>query len=110
MSADIYTLSDAVINNKDIAFEQKRVLLDDIRKLRSPEENRWNFWYVILTLAILALTVPIYAFVQLAVDGESKFPDALLSIASTSVGALAGFLVRQGPRGAAPNPEVKVKA
>ena len=108
MSDDIYSLSGSVIN-QGIDHAKKLELLDQIRKLRSPEENRWNYWYVILTLAILALSVPIYAFAQFIWNSEGKFPEALLSVASTSVGALAGFLVRQGPRGGAALPDAKAK-
>jgi hypothetical protein len=108
MSVDITKLSESVIN-QNIDHAKKLELLDQIRKLRSPEENRWNYWYVILTLAILALSVPIYAFAQLIGHGEGKFPEPLLSVASTSVGALAGFLVRQGPRGGAALPDAKAK-
>jgi hypothetical protein len=61
--------------------------------------DRWNFWYVILALALIALSVPVYALLHYLGDppaqGDLKVPETLLSIAATSVGALAGFLMRE---------------
>jgi len=99
-NTNVHSLSDAVIRNNEIPHENKLELLDAIRKLRSPEENRWNFWYVILALALIALSVPVYALLHYIGNAQAQselvIPDALLSIAATSVGALAGFLMHRG--------------
>ena len=104
MTINVNSLTDAVIKNGRIPHQGKLELLDAIRKLRSPEENRWNFWYVILALALIAASVPVYALLYFGShpdQGDMKIPEGLLSVAATSVGALAGFLMRKdrGPPG-----------
>lgn len=44
---------------------EKKMLLNEIRKLMPPDENRWNFRYVIWTLALVALSVPVTAAWQI---------------------------------------------
>jgi hypothetical protein len=89
--ADLYL---KIIEMPNLKPGEREDLLNDVRKLQSPEVNRWNFRYVIFALAMLALSVPIYAMWQLAVGSESRIPDALLSVAATAVGALAGFVTQ----------------
>jgi hypothetical protein len=91
---DLKDLYVKIIEHTGLDSKEREKLLDDVRKLQSPEGNRWNFRYVIFSLALLALSVPIYAMWQLALGVESRIPDALLSIAATGVGALAGFMTQ----------------
>ena len=63
-------------------------LLNEIRKLAPPEGNRWNFRYIIFTLALVALSAPTWMIVR----GDLTRPQGLLALASTAVGALAAFL------------------
>jgi len=64
-----------------------------------PGKNCWNFWYVILALALIALSAPVYALLHYigspAPKAPPQVPGALLSIAATSIGALAGFLMHK---------------
>ena len=96
MNAKVFGLYESILKSGKLAWwdvRQKKALLNEIRKLMAPTENRWNFRLVILALIVLAFTVPGYAFWQLA-KGEppDKLPAELLTLGATAVGALAGFL------------------
>ena len=73
-------------------------MFNEIRKLMSPDQNRWNFRYVIVPLALVALSVPIYAFTLIFNSLTVDIPEALLSLGSTALGALAGFLTHYTQR------------
>ena len=93
MNPELISLYRAVLEtHKDrLSFQEKKDLLNDIRKLVAPDENRWNFRYVIWILALVALSVPAAAF-WLIYLGKGDVPQALLSLGSTAVGALAALL------------------
>jgi len=90
----IFELYAKVLDDKELPLETKQELFNEIRKIMSPTDNRWNFLYVILALGLVALAVPAFAFAQLASDGKVDIPEALLSIAATAIGALAGLITR----------------
>lgn len=91
-----------------LSFDEKREILNDIRKIMPPDENRWNFRYVIFTLALIALSVPGVAVWLIWLD-RGDIPQGLLSLGSTAVGALAAFLTpsirRSGERRQTTPPE-----
>ena len=84
---DLYT---KVLEDKELPPEKKEEMFNEIRKITSPIDNRWNFRYVIFALALVALAVPAFALWR----ADAQIPDALLSIAATAIGALAGLLTR----------------
>src|SRR5262245_26159216 len=86
----IFDLYGKVLADKELPPEKKEEMFNEIRKITSPIDNRWNFRWVIFALALVALAVPVYALSH----GDAKIPDALLSIAATAIGALAGLLTR----------------
>jgi len=96
MNAKVFGLYESILKSGKLAWwdvRQKKALLNEIRKLMAPTENRWNFRWVILALIVLAFAVPGYAFWQLARGGPSdQLPPELLTLGATAVGALAGFL------------------
>jgi hypothetical protein len=96
MRTELFDLYIKVLDDQTLNFKQKRQMLNEVRKVMSPEQNRWNFRYVILPLALVALSVLIYAVVLLGFRGAGpsfpEIPAPLLSVGSTAVGALAGFL------------------
>jgi len=60
MRTELFELYIKILDDPKLDFDQKRKMLDEVRNVMSPEQNRWNFRYVILPLAAVALTVPIY--------------------------------------------------
>ena len=87
MDAEIVTLYKAIIES-NLEKPEKLEYLNEIRKLTPASENRWNFRWVILTLALIAISSPL-ALVTRAVD---TIPEGLLGLSSTAVGALAAYV------------------
>jgi len=76
-----------VLEDEKLTYEQKVRLLDEVRKLGDPTENRWNIWYVLFALIALAISVPVAA-----VYFGGTIPEPVVALGSASVGALATFL------------------
>jgi hypothetical protein len=91
MTKEVTALYELVLRSGRPVCEQKK-LLNEVRKLLPAEGNRWNFRYVIFTLALVALSVPVVAGVLLCRGKEIDLPEGLLALASTAVGALAAFV------------------
>jgi hypothetical protein len=91
MNAQLVELIRQVIVS-DRPANEKKMLLNELRKLMSPEENRWHFRYVLWTLALMALSIPIAVLWGLAKSTDFQVPDGLLSLGSAAIGALAAFL------------------
>lgn len=94
MSIDpkFFDLVEQVLKNDKLEVSDKKKMLNELRKLLAPEQNRWNFRYAIWTLAILALSIPIVAIWSFYKKGAMEIPAGLLSLGSAAVGALAAFL------------------
>lgn len=60
--ADIVQLYKEVIENDKFSTKEKSKLLDEIRKIKDPQQSRWNYWYVIFALAIIAFATPLLYF------------------------------------------------
>ena len=100
MTREVTDLCRLVIqSNHDLSHKKK--LLNEVRKLIPGDENRWNFRYVIWTLALVSLSVPVVTGILLYQHrGETgdtlqqalQLPQGLLALASAAVGALAGML------------------
>ena len=84
---DIFDLYGKVIDGS-YPITEKEKMFNEIRKLMPPEDNRWNFRYVIIPLTLVVFSVPVYLFFFNTAD----MPEALLSLASTALGALAAYL------------------
>jgi hypothetical protein len=94
MDEKLFELHKAVLTDPNLNFWKKRWLLNELRKTIPAEQNRWNFRWIVWTLAVVALSVPAWV----AWSGKSHIPEGLLSLASTAVGALAAFLAPQRQR------------
>ena len=78
---------------KNLSVGNTKRLFNELRKTIPGEQNRWNFRWIVWTLALVALSVPVwFAYALHANIGDSKIPDGLLSLASAAVGALAAFV------------------
>lgn len=88
MDDRIFELHKLVLADGALSVRKKRCLLNEIRKVIPGEQNRWNFRWIVWTLALMALSVPAW----LAWTRGSTIPPGLLSLASAAVGALAAFL------------------
>lgn len=97
MNPELIELHKKVLDDNSLNFEQKKEMLDEIRKMIPPDQNRWNFRYAIMPLAVIALATPAYALIA-AIRHTSPIdiPEALLSLSSTAIGALAAFLTGYG--------------
>lgn len=71
---------------------EKKALLNELRKFGNPENNRWHYRYVILVLALVALSVPVVVIWTLWKGNPVDAPAGLLSLGAAAVGALAAFL------------------
>jgi len=85
----VSNLYSVVISDKNMDIETKKILLDEIRKLKPPGENKWNFRSIVIVLGIIALIAPLTVLFHGYAD---TFPPGVLSLSSTAVGALAAFI------------------
>ena len=92
MHPDITNLVSKVLSDQQLDFQQKKEMLNELRKLQAPESNRWNFRFVIWTLSALSISIPFIVVVSLFKEKAFDIPDSLLSLGSAAVGALATFL------------------
>ena len=76
-----------VVIEANLPIQEKKVLLNEIRKLRTGQEDRWIFRTVVWILGAVAILGALYPLLS-----KQPSPDGLLSLASAAVGALAAFL------------------
>nr|WP_320189843.1 hypothetical protein [uncultured Desulfobacter sp.] len=89
---ELIQLYKEIIENERFNIQEKTKLLDEVRKIKHPQQNRWNYWYVIFALALISFSTPIAYALKILTGQEATIPEGLLSLSSTAVGALAGFL------------------
>lgn len=87
MDAEIVALYRSIIES-NLPLPDKLQYFDEIRKLRPASENRWNFRWVILALALVATLSPL----ALASGWVTTLPEGVLGLSSTAVGALAAYV------------------
>jgi hypothetical protein len=75
--------------------EDKRVLLHELGRQGPATNNRWTVRGVAISVGLIALAAPAYLLIFHAPSG-SEAPQALISLSSTALGALAGFLTPRG--------------
>jgi hypothetical protein len=106
-TGDILRLHMKILEDTNLSFEQKVALFDEVRKVMPAEQNRWTLRWIIWFLGAAVISAPLYALVQFVafhwgtpvsmptgttLSDIRDIPAALLSIASTALGALATFL------------------
>ncbi|MEK6303378.1 MAG: hypothetical protein AABO41_21930 [Acidobacteriota bacterium] len=104
MNSQLVELYKAVVLS-DLKIGDKEKLLNELRKVMAPEENRWHFRIVIWTLALVALSIPIAVLWSLGKGSAVDVPPGLLSLGSAAVGALAAFLTPYARRREEETPE-----
>jgi hypothetical protein len=87
MEADIVALYRAIIES-NLQLSDKKEFLNEVRKLRPASENRWNFRWVMIALALIAISSPLALITQ----AVKEIPAGMLALSSTAVGALAAFI------------------
>jgi hypothetical protein len=101
MSDPITHLVEKIIDSRH-DLRDKKALLNEVRKIMAPEQNRWNFRFAIWTLATVAISIPVVVIVNLckaeATNNVLDVPDGLLSLGSAAIGALAAFLTPYAQR------------
>lgn len=108
MESDQLKLHKMVLEDTTLSFEQKKEMLNEIRKIMPADQNRWNFRYAILPLAITALSAPAYTLIALICDKpNTETPEVLLTLSSTALGAIAAFLTGYREKSNGPSPTVQ---
>lgn len=80
-----------VLEDPQLKPEEKRSLIDELRKNNPGTSDRWTYRYAILTLGG-AVLLTILALWYLGAHHGASIPDGLISIGSAAVGGLAGLL------------------
>ncbi len=87
----ILDLMRIVLADPQLKPEEKKLLIDELRKNNPGTSDRWTYRYAILTLGG-AVLLTIFALWCLAAIEGVTIPDGLISIGSAAVGGLAGLL------------------
>ena len=70
-----------------LAVDEKKAMLNEVRKLGAFTRDRWIFrWVVWILGATVLLGIMLFPL------REQEIPDGVLALAATAVGALAAFL------------------
>jgi hypothetical protein len=80
-----------VLEDPQLKPDEKRSLIDELRKNNPGTSDRWTYRYAILTLGG-AVLITILALWYLGAHQGATIPDGLISIGSAAVGGLAGLL------------------
>lgn len=97
MAEDAYSLIEKAIIKYDDP-EKAAILIDQLRKTLPPETDRWNLRNAIWAFMLIAGATPIYSImlaIYQIIEGEAvnvTIPDALLTLSSTALGALASYV------------------
>ena len=86
---EFYGLLKAVVTDPSLTPEQKKSLIDELRK-SSPTSDTWTFRWAIWILGLVVLLTIISLWSLSA--GQSQIPDGLVAIGSAAAGGLAGLL------------------
>ncbi|EKE67526.1 hypothetical protein [Gallaecimonas xiamenensis] len=106
MNDNLLKLHEKILGDTSLSFREKKEMLDEVRKAMPPDQNRWNFRYALLPLALTALSTPVYVLVALCLDRSLvTVPDVLLSLSSMALGAIAAFLTGYRDKGAKAEPQ-----
>ena len=80
-----------VLEDTKLQPNEKRILIDELRKNNPGTSDRWTYRYAILTLGG-AVILTILGLCYLGAYAEGQIPDGLVGIGSAAVGGLAGLL------------------
>lgn len=79
-----------VLQDAHLSAEEKRLLIDEIRKNNPGTADRWTYrWAIYILGGVAALTV---IGLILIASWSLTAPDGLVAIGSASIGGLAGLL------------------
>ncbi len=87
---DIAELFRDIIENEKLNILQKKILLNEVRKLTSPDEDRWVYRMAVFVLGAVAVGTALYPYFVDCTKGD--IPSGLLALGSAAMGALAGYL------------------
>lgn len=88
----IETIRDANNEKGGLTIKEKKVLINEIRKLQAPLEDRWVYRYVVGFLGAGGILTAVFVFI-LALQDKNNIPDGLIALGASAVGALGGMLV-----------------
>jgi hypothetical protein len=79
-----------VLKENNLSTDEKKLLIDELRKAAPPKHDRWIYRYTIgfLGLAVFVSLVTVFVLSM----AEDPIPDAMVALGSASVGALAGLI------------------
>lgn len=91
LGSSYFDLLRSVVTAQDLTAEQKKTLLDGLRKA-SPTSDRLTYRLAIGLLGVIALFTIGATWHLLSQKTAAQIPDGLIAIASAAVGGLAGLL------------------
>jgi len=80
-----------VLEDTKLQPNEKKMLIDELRKNNPGTSDRWTYRYAILTLGGAVILTILFLF-YLGLCSQGKIPDGLVGIGSAAVGGLAGLL------------------
>jgi|SaaInl7_200m_RNA_FD_contig_21_551371_length_435_multi_13_in_0_out_0_1 hypothetical protein len=79
-----------LVLESDKSVKDQRILINELRKIHAPIEDRWIYRIIVSTLGFSGiLTIVAVYFLY----GADKTPEGLIALGSAAIGALAGMLV-----------------
>lgn len=89
-SIELYELIKLVLLDQNMKPEEKKILIDELRKNNSATSDRWTFRWAIYFLGSTVILSLIFVYC-LAYHG-CDIPEGLIAIGSTVAGGIAGLL------------------
>jgi hypothetical protein len=87
----LYELMRLVLVNPDINTEDKKQLIDELRKNNPAMDDRWTYRYATWFLGA-AVLLAIIALWSLGGPGQSEISQGLVALGSAALGGLAGLI------------------
>lgn len=93
--------------SSDLPKDEKKKLLNDIRKIMPVGQNRWTIRGIILALSIVGITAPtifllpfVVALFRGGAAGVSSdmIPDSVIALSSAAIGALSTYMTSLAQR------------
>ena len=91
MHSEVVELYKEVLKS-DHPWAEKEMMLNEVRKLQPAGQNRWNFRWIALAVALVAISGPAAFLFGIYNSQEKDLPPEVISLSSTAIGALAAYL------------------
>ena len=89
-SPTLYDLIGLVLKDPELSSEDKKSLIDELRKNNPGAADRWIYRWGIYILGFVSI-LAVVGMICLSADGKTV-PDGLIAIGSAAMGGIAGIL------------------